>query len=1056
MLFVAAVAFFAGIFYSFGPVLAADNAAGGDQITFNRYIRPILSDRCFSCHGPDSISRKADLRFDRKAALFDPIPKDPDKHAFVPGHPEQSEAYRRLTTTDTDDVMPPAKSHLKVSAHEKELIKKWIEQGAKWQEHWAFVAPVRPEAPAVKDAAWPRNDIDRFILANLEAQGIHPSPEADKPTLIRRVTLDLTGLPPTPGEVDSFLADNSANAYEKVVDRLLASPRYGEQMATHWLDMARYADSHGYQSDPERFMWRWRDWVINAYNSNMPFDEFTIEQLAGDLLPNPTIDQKIATGFNRNHRINGEGGIIAEEWRVEGVIDRVDTTSEVWLGLTMGCCRCHDHKFDPITQKEFYGFCGFFNSVNETGVGDTGFMDRGNNVPPILKLPTTEQQKELDTLAARIEAGKSKLKELEKSAADLQAKWELAEKDAEDPDGLVSRFGLHDSLEGTRVSGDVIRAAVDGDAPKFEGGHFAEALKFDGKGAIDAGDAVSFDADQPFSYGAWVEPDGNGGTVFSKMDADPGYRGFDLRVINGLIEVHIIHEWPNEAIKVVSVKPVPRGKFLHLMVTYDGSKKAAGLKVYVNGQIEQTKVEKDNLTGTIITKTPLLIGKRVKSDPFKGKIQDLEFYDRALTAEDVRQLAFGPEAQSLLKVAAEKRTPQQKKQLEELFKSYDPEFSAVRNEIAAATSATEELNKKLPNTMIMEDLPTPRKNYVLIRGQYDKHGPEVPTGLPAVLPPMPAGQPMNRLGLAKWIVDPSNPLTARVQVNRLWEKFFGVGIVKSSENLGTQADLPSNPELLDWLATEFVGEHWDMKAIQKLIVMSAAYRQASTLTPELIERDPDNRLIARGPRLRLPAESIRDQALAVSGLLVEKIGGPSVHPYEPANLWEGNRFGNLSKYVQDKGDGLYRRSLYTFWKRTATPPNMTVFDMPSREYCVLKRSRTDTPLQALDLMNDPTYLESSRVLAEHAMNEGGSTPTDRVTYAFHRAMCRNPTGHELKILLAGFTDQLERYRNDPKAAAEFISVGESPRDKKLDVPELAAYTMTCSVIMNLDEMINKP
>ncbi|HZK82486.1 MAG TPA: DUF1553 domain-containing protein, partial [Humisphaera sp.] len=602
-----------------------------------------------------------------------------------------------------------------------------------------------------------------------------------------------------------------------------------------------------------------------------------------------------------------------------------------------------------------------------------------------------------------------------------------------------------------------VPAELEGTAePMWGDGQFGKALELDASdGAVNAGNAVAFDRKDSFSIGAWVKVKRDGAIV-SKMEAGPAFRGFDLRVEKNLLEVTLAHNWPKNAIKVATTKVIAKDKWLAVIVTYDGSSKAEGVKIYVNGENQKVTKDKDKLTDSFATKAPLLIGKRMKSDPFGGSIEDVRFFSRAIGAEEAKAMADRVAVETDLKIAVDQRSAGQKKKVEDYFRACSPEYSQANSEIATSTKLLADYNKQIPDTMVMQDLPKPRDNFVLIRGQYDKHGDKVATGLPAVLPPLPKGSTNNRLGLAKWIVDPANPLTARVQVNRLWEKFFTTGIVKTSENLGTQAAPPSNQPLLDWLATELIREHWDLKAFQKLIVTSAAYRQASTVTPELLERDPENRLIARGSRVRLPAESIRDQALAVSGLLVEKIGGPSVKPYEPANLWEGNRFGNLAKYTQDKGDGLYRRSLYMFWKRTATPPNMTVFDMPSREYCVMKRSRTDTPLQALDLMDDPTYVEASRVLAEHVMRDGGSTPEDRIAYAFHRAACRAPTGPEMRILLAGFQKQLDRYREDVKSAEKFVSIGDSPLDPKLDVSELAAYTMTCSVILNLDEMVNKP
>jgi hypothetical protein len=1042
------------------PVNAAGKATAPTTINFNKQIRPILSDRCFKCHGPDINKRISGLRLDKQVEAFGPLPKHPNQHAFVPGHPEQSLAYLRIISGDASEVMPPPAAHLKVDAQEKALIKQWIMEGAHWQEHWAFVKPARLDPPEVVNKAWPRNEIDHFILARLEQEGVQPSPEADKATLIRRVSLDLTGIPPTPAEVDAFVADQSANAYEKVVDRLLASPRYGEQMAAPWLDYARYADSHGFQADPERFMWHWRDWVLNAYNSNMPFDEFTIEQLAGDMLPNATDDQKIATGFNRNHRINGEGGIIAEEWRIEGVIDRVETTSGTWLGLTMGCCRCHDHKFDPITQKEFYAFSGFFNSINEQGgVIPSNVLDAGNNAPPFIKVFSAEQKKRFDELTAEVAAADVKLKPFQERLPALEKALQASGGVVAQPAGLAVRFPLDGKPDGVDGAGKPIAATVEG-AGTFVQGRYSKAFKADGQAAaIKVGDAVGFERNEAVSYGAWVKFEG-GGAVIARMDAAMAERGFDIYVMDNKIAAHIIHHWPDNALKVVTEEAFPKDQWFHVMVTYDGSSKAAGMHVYVDGRDQPVVVEADSLTDTVLANVPFAIARRSAAHHFDGEVADVRFYKRTLRPDEVSALATGPAVEAITKIPAAKRKPAQKAELAELLLGNDPEFAKANAEIVQARKELKKIDRGPSaggpdTTMVMEELPKPRDTYLLIRGQYDAHGEKVQPGIPAIFPQLSAGVTPNRLALARWIVSPDNPLTARVQVNRFWEKFFGMGLVKTSENLGTQSEWPSHPELLDWLATEFMRLKWDMKAIQKEIVMSATYRQASTERPELLERDPENRMISRMSRLRLPAETVRDQALAISGLLVEKIGGPSVKPYAPANLWAGNNFGNLSKYVQDTGESLYRRSLYTFWKRTAAPPNLLLFDMPSREYCVMKRSRTDTPLQALDVLNDPTYMEASRKMAEHMMEEGGSTPTQRITYGFRRALCRPPTDIEAKLLLTGFEKQLARYGKDHDAALKLVSVGDSPRNTKLDVSELAAYTMSASVILNLDEMITR-
>jgi hypothetical protein len=1057
---------------------------GNGKIVFNRDIRPILADRCFSCHGPDPNKRQAGLRLDRPEAALGVLPKHPKLRAFVPGDPDHSEALVRILSADPVAVMPPSTSHLKLSDKEKSLIRQWVTEGEPYQEHWAFTAPVRPPLPAVQNTAWPKNEIDRFVLANLESKGLSPSKQADKATLIRRVSLDLTGIPPTPAEVDAFVADNSANAYEKVVDRLLASPHYGEQMATTWLDYARYADSHGYQSDPERHMWRWRDWVINAYNNNMPFDQFAVEQLAGDLLPNATLDQKIATGFNRNHRINDEGGIIDEEWRVEGVIDRVSTTSAVFLGLTMECCRCHDHKYDPITQKEFYAFSAYFNSVNELGTGPTGPTDKGINVPPILKLPTPDQQKQLDKFAADTADLEADIAAVQEVIPDRVAALDQPGVGLVDPAGLIAEMKLNGKLDLVSATEQPMATQpistqpistqpistqpfastqptelkfVGNGEPQFvEGvdGKDSKAIHFDGSGnAVDAGQLIDFSNKDAFTYGAWIKRTGNGAFV-SKMDSKADFRGFDLYIDGDRAAVHIINHWPDNALKVRTNAVVPKNKWIHVMAAYDGSGKAAGIRIYFNGVARPTTILNDALTDSITTKSPVLIGRRDGSDNFNGDVADVRFYSRALSGGEVGIIARGKGIRAILQIPPDQRTADQTKQLTEFVEATDPDLSKDVDQLNAIQAQKEMLTQSMPDTMVMEELPRPRDTFVLLRGEYDKHGDKVQPGVPAVLPPLPKDAPPNRLGLAKWIVDPANPLTARVQVNRLWEKFFGVGIVKTSENLGTQSEWPSNPELLDWLASEFVRLNWDMKAIQKEMVMSAAYQQSSEVTPAMVEADPENRWIERGPRFRLSAEQVRDQALAASGLLVEKIGGPSSRPYEPADLWAGNSFGNLAKYVDDKGDGLYRRTLYTFIKRTAVPANLSLFDQPSREYCVIRRSRTDTPLQALDLMNDPQYLEASRVMAQHLMQEPG-TPADRITSAFKRVTCRIPTDAELKILLEGFSRDLARFQKDPQAATKLVSVGASPRDAKLNESELAAYTMATSIILNLDETVTR-
>jgi hypothetical protein len=795
-------------------------------VEFNRDIRPILADACFACHGPDKARRKADLRLDTEAGAFAAAELG-DGKIIEPGNPAKSELFRRITAREDRERMPPASSGRKLSHRQVELLKRWIEQGAKWQKHWAFLPPKRPELPQVKHAGWGRNPIDAFVLERLEREGLSPSPEATPTTLIRRVTLDLTGLPPTPAEVDAFLADRSPDAYEKVVDRLLASPRYGERMVLEWLDAARYADSNGYQSDGTRTMWPWRDWVIDALNRNMPFDQLTVEQLAGDLLPGATRSQKIATGFNRNHMLNGEGGRIPEESRVDYVVDRVDTTATVWLGVTLGCARCHDHKFDPFTQKEYYRLFAYFNNVPESGA-----VDRGGNAAPVLSLPTREQEERLAALTRTVA-------ELDTQAKDVEPKPLLRPED-----------------------------------------------------------------------------------------------------------------WQRQAVARLPGVPATLGAVVGLP-------------------------------------------------------------DRFLPS---------------------------------------PERQAVLKKLDDARKALDGLNKSVTQVMVMEERSQPRDTFILQRGVYTKPGEKVTPGVPASLTPLPAGADANRLGLARWLVDPANPLTARVAVNRAWQIFFGVGLVKTVEDFGVQGEPPSHPELLDWLATEFVRGGWDVKALHRLMVTSATYRQSSRLTPALRERDPDNRLLARGPRYRLPSPVLRDQALAVSGLLVEKVGGPPVKPYQPPGVWEEMTFGQI-KYQQDKGANLYRRSLYTFWRRTVGPTNL--FDTAARQVCTVRQPRTNTPLQSLVLLNDITFVEAARALAERMLTQGGDTPQERITFAFRLATARPPTDPELQVLTKALERLLKQYQDDGDAARKLVSVGESPRNPKLDVKELAAYTGMATLILNLDEVLSK-
>jgi hypothetical protein len=1022
-------------------------------VEFNRDVRPILSDNCFNCHGPDKAKRKANLHFDTEEGAF----VDLGGHrAIVAGKPEQSEMVRRITAADVEQRMPPARTGRKLSEREISIIRRWIEQGAKWQLHWSFLPPGRQVLPKGNDVQWVRNPIDAFILARLEREGLSPSPEVDRTTLIRRVTLDLTGLPPTPAEVDAFLADRSPDAYEKVVDRLLYSPRYGEKMAARWLDGARYADTNGYQSDGERSMWRWRDWVIDAFNRNLPFDQFTIEQIAGDLLPNPTLDQRIATGFNRNHRGNGEGGIIPEEYAVEYVVDRVETTATVWLGLTLGCARCHDHKYDPFSQKEFYRLFAYFNNVPERGRAN-----KFGNSPPLIKAPTPEQQEKLRVLEEKLSAAESEFAQMGSRLATARTAWEKSLTSAAPlhwsiTGGLVAHYEL-DGSTADRCGKDPSKGGrFKGGAPAYAPGRIRQAADLDGKRFIDAGNVAPFSYYDKFSLGAWIYPRGaRGGVILSRMEDTARAEGYSLSLEDCHVHVNLVKRWLDDAIRVETETNLELDQWHHVLATYDGSRVAGGIRVYVDGRPAKLKVNLDELNQDFRTKEPFRIGAGAGADGrFHGLMDDVRVYDTALSPEDAEVLATTDSINAIAAIPPEKRSESQARKIHAFYlENHSPEpIRQNHRRLIALRKEKARLVESFPTTMVMEEMPTPRDTFLLIRGQYDRHGEKVTPGMPASLPPLPQGVPNNRLGLARWLVDPANPLTARVAVNRYWQTYFGTGLVKTVDDFGAQGEWPSHPELLDWLAVEFVRTGWDIKAMQRLIVTSATYRQSSRVTPALLQKDPENRLLARGPRFRLPAETIRDQALAASGLLVERLGGPSVKTYQPAGPWKELAD---TDYVPDKGANLYRRGLYIFWKRTVAPPEMLTFDAAGRETCIVRQTRTNTPLQALTLLNDVTYVEAARVLAQRVLREGSATPEERIVLMFRLVTARPPRPAERQILLDGFRHHREQYRQDKEAARKLVRVGESPRDERLDVSELAAYTAVANLILNLDETITK-
>ena len=1005
-------------------------AAESGKLSFNRDIRPILSDNCFRCHGFDKNTREADLRLDVPEVAF------ADREGvkpIVPGKPEESEVIRRITSDDVDERMPPPDSHQSLTAAEVDTLKRWIAAGAEYQPHWAFIAPVEPQIPDVQapqgsPAPKIHNPIDAFIANRLQHEGLGMSPEADKATLLRRVTLDLTGLPPTLEQLDAFLADNASDAYERAVDRLLASPHYGERMVLEWLDAARYADTNGFQGDRARTMWPWRDWVIQALNQNMPFDQFTVQQIAGDLLPSATFEQKLATGFNRNHPLNGEGGRIPEESRNDYVMDRVETVSTVWLGLTVGCCRCHDHKYDPLTQKEYYRVFAFFNNVAETGAVDYG--GEPGNANPVLRVASPEAEVRIAELGENIKQAEAKLNALLPTIDAAQAEWEKnsyavpvwspAEVVTVTAQGSTRITKLDDGslLAGSGAPSltDIHEVVLRTDRTAMTALRFEalrhESLPGGGPGRAPNGNFVLTSIEGEAISTA--DPNQKQSISFSSAYADYSQEGFSPAAV------------------------------------IDDNKKSGW--AVLNAPNQETRVavfafrEPVGFTGG----TELRLKFNYQSEHAQHSVGRFRL---SFTGDTQPGLALLPaELANALTQPKEQRGEEVRTKLRDFYRNNVwPDYRQFAAEITKARNALADYEKSLPHAMVMADLPQPRETFVLQKGIYTKRGDKVEPGVFASLCPDPEKMPKTRLDFAQWLVDPANPLTSRVIVNRYWQMFFGTGLVKTVEDFGVQGDGPSHPELIDWLAVRFVKSGWDVKAMHRLMVTSATYRQASRTSPELLERDPSNRLLARGPRHRLPVYTIRDQALAVSGLLVDKVGGPPVKPYMAAGVWEDASTGKI-KYERDKGDGLYRRSLYTFWRRIAAPGMF--FDISARGVCMVRLPRTNTPLQALILMNDVQYVEAARNVASRVMKQV-STPDERISLAFRLCTLRPPGDAEKQVLVDAYQKLLARYEADATAADKLTTQGDSPRPADLNVAQLAAFTGVTSLILNLDETITK-
>lgn len=1039
----------------------------GAEVSFNEVIRPILSDKCYFCHGPDEENREADLRLDDAASASDVI--------------QSGELMRRVLSDDPDERMPPPESNLSLSDNDKAQLRDWIRGGAQYERHWAFEPlPAEIVAPVLEEDDWSKQPLDKFVRKSLDERGRQPNSEASPLRWLRRVTFDLTGLPPTLKEINNFIESlgrhkDSESAHREVVDRLLQSSTYGEHMAVAWLDAARYADSYGYQSDRLNTQWPYRDWVINSFNENLPYDQFLTWQLAGDLLESPTADQRLATAFNRIHRLNNEGGAVFEEWRIENVADRVHTFGTAILGLTLECCRCHDHKYDPIPARDYYSLSAFFNSIDENGV-----YDNTEKVPaPFLLLPTAEQAAVLEkasTSLAQAEANyqqalsqaRQRFEQRESStvtpqelpdlirALSFDAPYEKKLKDVYYPGtGDASHTSALATVEVTgspiprlepQHAADVTKLAEAASQPPAR-----QAIKLDGERGIVMPGIEPFDRWTPFSIVVGLQEtkrSAERAVIAQCSHGQLAFNGWDLNSINGHLELRMYRVWPGNAIGVRTVQQIPLGKWVQVSATYDGSSKAAGLRLYLNGQELETEVLRDHIRKRAMVKVmhggKLTIGQRWRDRGLADAlIDDVRVYERALSQPELTSLATGQSFEPTVEFfasAIDKPTREAANALQEARKNF---------------VMAEEIIHAIP---VMDETEEPRETHILARGAYDS-----PTSdetrvtrntLSSIGPEFPSDAPLDRLGLARWVTLPDHPLTSRVIVNRLWSNFFGQGLVRTPDNFGLQSELPTHPQLLDWLARDFIDHGWDIKRFCRNVVLSATYRQDSRAPAELVEADADNRWLARGPAYRLSSEQIRDLALASSGLLSDDQGGPPVSPYQPGkDLWRESNSMSPS-YQQSVGEDLYRRSLYSIWKRTAPMPNMVAFDAQSREVCTVRRSRTNTPLQALVLMNDVQFVEASRALAQSALKREGKM-SDKIAWVFRRLTGRKPDQNESAVLSDLLHEEQKYYSENPQAAAELIGLGETPADASLDNAELAAMTVVCQTILNLDATVWK-
>ncbi len=1030
-----------------GLVAATQNAAPKEKVSFSRDVLPILSDKCFKCHGPDEGSRQAGLRLDTSQGAFG---NRGGRFAVVPWQPQDSMMVKRIHSAD--DPMPPPDSGKKLTDAEKAILTRWIQEGATYGKLWSFEPiPASPKIPVVK-STWPHEDLDYFILARLKKAGLSPSPPAEKLRWLRRVSLDLTGLPPTEPEIASFQADPTKASYDKVVDRLLASPHFGERLAVDWLDAARYSDSYGYQSDLLMPSWPYRDWVVNSFNKNEPYSQFLTDQIAGDLEKNATTDTRLATEFNRLHRQSNEGGSIALEYKTEYAADRASTFGTAVLGLTVGCARCHDHKFDPITQKDFYQLFAYFNSIDEYGL-----LLSTEIVPtPSMLLPTPEQQQKLSELKAKNQTAKQALQSAIAGAGPRYLQWLAKKPEATIPD-IKAQFSF-DKFENDRFVSSLPGAPYGSKLDKVElvPGHSGSAVLFDGDNGIALRALGGRERWDPFTWSFWVEdPRPNAAPVILQHrtgGTDVGFCGFDLTLENGYLTARVMRAPPGNAITIHTKQPIPKDKWTQIAWSWDGSGQAAGLKIYLDGKLAATTVLNDKLWKKINAYGDLdasggdwTFGRRFRDSGFKGgKLDDAVFAERALSDIEVAQLYDG------------KALSAPDADLHDYYASaIDPDVRSAAEAVRKAQHDLADAEEGVYEVMVMEESKNRVPAYLLSRGRYD--APRTPQtivnrGTPESLPPLKAGGPNDRLALASWATRADNPLTARVAVNRLWQLVFGAGLVETSENFGSQGSPPSHPELLDYLSRKFIKSGWDVKKLVRSFVLSSTYRQSSTRTAKLNKVDPLNRLLGRGPSQRLSAEMVRDTVLAAADLINLKIGGPPVNPYQPAGLWTENN-GMTQQFVQSKGDDLYRRSLYSTVKRTTPVPSMLLFDATSREACTIRRPITNTPLQALVLLNDVQFVEASRVLAQHLL-EKKQTDKQSIRETFLRLAGRPPDAEETSLLLQALKEQRADFAKHPEDAKKLVSLGDS-KPPALDPVELASMTIAVQTVLNSDSVIWK-